>query len=262
MTDHFQEIYAKNADKYEWLVASEDYQGNLLPCLQRIKPLAGLDVVEMGAGTGRLTLMLAPLVKSMLAFDGSQHMLDVTIDKLKNSGLSNWKVEVADNRALPLEAASANLSIQGWSFGHFCGWYPDTWRDEIGKAVGEMKRVLRPGGTAIILETLGTGRETPQAPTEELAAYYDWLEKEQGFSATWIRTDYQFDSLGEARSLTRFFFGDEMAAAVAQRPSLHSGASCRTSTALFGWRKARDGISTSWRRGRGRSGSRRTPFVT
>lgn len=216
MADHFQTIYASHADQYEALVLREDYQGNILKTLDGIKLLSGLDVVEMGAGTGRLTLMLAPLVKSIRAFDGSEHMLDVTIDKLKNSGLSNWKVEVADNRALPVEAASADLSIQGWSFGHFCGWYPDTWRKEIGKAVGEMKRVLRPGGTAIILETLGTGRETPQAPTEGLTAYYDWLEQEQGFSATWIRTDYQFDSIGEARSLTRFFFGDEMADAVAQ----------------------------------------------
>lgn len=216
MTDHFQNIYAQHADQYEALVLREDYQGNILKALENIKPLAGLDVVEMGAGTGRLTLMLAPLVKSIHAFDGSQHMLDVTVDKLKKSGLSNWSADVADNRALPVESASADLSIQGWSFGHFCGWYPDTWRDEIGKAVGEMKRVLRPGGTAIILETLGTGRETPQAPTEGLAAYYAWLEKEQGFSATWIRTDYQFESLDEARSLTSFFFGDDLATQVVQ----------------------------------------------
>jgi hypothetical protein len=109
------------------------------------------------------------------------------------------------------------LSIQGWSFGHFCGWYPDTWRDEIGKALGEMKRVLRPGGTTIILETLGTGRETPQAPTEGLSAYYAWLENEQGFSATWIRTDYQFESMDEAHALTSFFFGDELATQVLQK---------------------------------------------
>jgi ubiquinone/menaquinone biosynthesis C-methylase UbiE len=214
MSDHFQNIYAQHADQYEALVLREDYQGNILKALENISPLTGLDVVEMGAGTGRLTLMLAPLVKSIRAFDGSQHMLDVTVDKLKKSGLSNWAADVADNRDLPVESATVDLSIQGWSFGHFCGWYPDTWRDEIGKAVGEMKRVLRPGGTAIILETLGTGRETPQAPTDGLAAYYDWLEKEQGFSATWIRTDYQFESLDEARSLTSFFFGDELATQV------------------------------------------------
>jgi ubiquinone/menaquinone biosynthesis C-methylase UbiE len=214
MADHFQEIYAKHADKYEALVKHEDYQGNILKALREIHPLTGIDVVEFGAGTGRLTLMLAPLVRSLYVFDGSQHMLDVTIDKLNQLDLGNWQAEVADNRKIPVAESSADLSIQGWSFGHFAGWYPDTWRDEIGKAVGEMKRVLRPGGTAIILETLGTGRETPQAPTEGLTAYYAWLEKEQGFRSTWIRTDYWFESLDEAKALTAFFFGDELASEV------------------------------------------------
>ena len=77
-----------------------------------------------------------------------------------------------------------------------------------------MKRVLRPGGTAIILESLGTGRETPQPPREELAVYYAWLEEEHGFSSTWIRTDFQFESLAEAESLIRPFFGEAMAESV------------------------------------------------
>lgn len=216
MTDHFQEIYAKHADQYEALVAREDYQGNILKALKKIRPLAGLDVVEFGAGTGRLTCMLAPLVKSIRAFDASQHMLAIAIAKLKQSGLNNWSAQVGDNRSLPVETASADLALQGWSFGHFVGWYPDTWRMEIGKAVSEMKRVLRPGGTAIILETLGTGRAAPQPPTDALAAYYAWLEIEHDFVLAFIRTDYKFESLEEAQRLTRFFFGDALADQVAQ----------------------------------------------
>lgn len=217
MTDHFQNIYANHADQYEALVAREDYQGNILAALQGIRPLAGLDVVEFGAGTGRLTLLLGPLVNSIRVYDGSQHMLDAAISKLRAAGLTNWEAAAADNRAVPAESGSADLTIQGWSFGHFCGWYPDSWREEIGKALAEMKRVLRPGGTIIMLETLGTGRETPQPPTEGLAAFYRWLENEQGFQASWIRTDYRFESLAEAEKLTRFFFGDELAETVTQQ---------------------------------------------
>jgi hypothetical protein len=79
-----------------------------------------------------------------------------------------------------------------------------------------MKRVLRPGGTVIILETLGTGCESPHPPSDALAAYYALLEEEHGFSATWIRTDYRFASLSEAEDLTRFFFGDGLADRVAR----------------------------------------------
>jgi ubiquinone/menaquinone biosynthesis C-methylase UbiE len=214
MTDHFQRIYARHADQYEALVAREDYQGNILKALQKIRPLDDLDVVEFGAGTGRLTCLLAPQVKRIRAFDASQHMLDVAAAKLNQMAVGNWQVAVGDNRALPVDDHSADIAIEGWSFGHFCGWYPKTWRDEIGQALAEMARILRPGGTAIILETLGTGRTTPQPPTEELGAFYGWLGRDHNFSSTWIRTDYRFESLAEAEQLARFFFGDELAAQV------------------------------------------------
>ena len=211
MPDHFETIYASKADQYEALIQREDFEGNILKTLQQIRPLAGIDVVEFGAGTGRLTLMLVPLVKSLRAFEGSQHMLDVALGKLKATGLHNWQAQVADNRTISAETASADLAIQGWSFGHFCGWYPDSWREEAGKAINEMKRLLRPGGTIIMLETMGTGRETPFPPTPGLADFYAWLEGDHGFQNINIRTDYKFTSLGEAEQLTRFFFGDALA---------------------------------------------------
>ncbi|MFL5800511.1 MAG: class I SAM-dependent methyltransferase [Roseiflexaceae bacterium] len=212
----FQTIYAQHADQYDQLVAREDYQDNIIRALSQIRPLAGLDVVELGAGTGRLTMLLAPLARSIRVFDASQHMLDVAAEKLARAGLQNWELAVADNRALPVDDASADLAIAGWTFGHMTEWYPETWRDEIGKALGEMRRALRPGGTAIVLETLGTGRETPKPPVERLAVYYAMLEQDYRFAATWIRTDYRFASAAEAEALTSFFFGVAMPASVTE----------------------------------------------
>lgn len=217
----YQEIYAQHADQYERLVSREDYQHNILPALQAIRPLEGLDVVELGAGTGRLSCMMAPLVRQIHLFDASQHMLDFAAHKLARQaharrGPENWQVQVADNRCLPVEDHVADLAISGWSLGYLVGEYPDDWRAELGKALSEMRRVLRPGGTIAILETLGTGHETPHPPTEGLAACYRFLE-ETGFSATWIRTDYRFASLDEAETLIRFFFGDELATQVVEK---------------------------------------------
>ena len=207
----FEEIYAQHADAYDALIEREDYQGHLLPALAAITPLDGARVVEFGAGSGRLTRLLAPLVQRIRAFDASAHMLSVAEAHLTAMGVSNWELGVADNKRLSVEDDEADIAIAGWSFGHAVGWFPDSWRDEIGAAVDEMARVLRPGGTAIILETMTTGSETPAPPTEGLATYYHWLETERGFSSTSIRTDYQFESLDEADRLTRFFFGDDLA---------------------------------------------------
>lgn len=216
MSDHFQAIYARHADQYDRLVSREDYQGNILRALKTIRPLDALDVVEMGAGTGRLTRLLSPLVRSVRAYDASQHMLDMAAIRLRALELTNCELVVSDHRNLPALSASADLAIEGWSFGHLAWWCAGSWREEIGKALAEMKRVLRPGGMAIIIETLGTGTETPQAPTPYLADFYSWLKTEHSFASTWIRTDYRFESLREAEELTRFFFGAELVDRVAQ----------------------------------------------
>jgi len=204
----YETLYREHADVYDAMVAREDYEGRLLPALDRIRPLAGLDVIELGAGTGRLTRLLAPVVKSIAAFDREPSMLRVAAKTLTTR---NGQVAAGDNRRLPITDHCADLTLAGWSLGHAQHWYPDTWRSEVDGVVDEMRRVLRPGGTLIIIETLGTGSETPAAPHAGLAAYYAYLESKHGFARTWIRTDYRFESLAEEERLIRFFFGDEMA---------------------------------------------------
>jgi ubiquinone/menaquinone biosynthesis C-methylase UbiE len=215
--DH-KDIYQSEADQYEYLVASEDYRGNLLPALQRIFPLAGQDVVELGAGTGRLTCLLAPLVKSIRAYDISQPMLDVAINKLAGLGLAGkarWQVETADHRQLPAATQSADLVISGWSICYLVDWNRGGWINQVEKALDEMRRVLRPNGMIILIETLGTGFKTPHPP-DHLVDYYHFLT-DQGFLMTWLRTDYRFLSEAEARRMAGFFFGAGLAEKVRGR---------------------------------------------
>src|SRR5436309_10545108 len=147
----YKQIYDADAARYELLVSREDYEQNIFRALDQIRPLAGLDVVEFGAGTGRLTCMLAPVVGSIQAFDASQHMLDIAVAKLERGGLRNWRAAVADHRSVPVADGAADLAIAGWSICYTVVWYPDSWRDELRTALAEMRRVLRPDGMLIIL---------------------------------------------------------------------------------------------------------------
>jgi hypothetical protein len=74
-----------------------------------------------------------------------------------------------------------------------------------------MLRVLRPGGTALVIETLGTGHTSPFEPPAPLAHLFAMLVGERHFERCWIRTDYEFPSLAEGERLVRFFFGEEQA---------------------------------------------------
>ena len=161
----------------------------------------------MGAGTGRLARLLAPFSRSVCAFDTSAAMLAVARAQLKADGARHAHVAVADHRALPLQSHSAALVVSGWSICYTVVWAQD-WQTELGRALAEMQRVVRPGGALVIMETLGTGFQTP-TPPESLKPYFACLEA-HGFAFKWLRTDYRFASVEEARALTTFFFQHDL----------------------------------------------------
>ncbi len=217
MSDQQRKIYQSDAERYEVLISREDHLGNIPRALDEVINIESLDVVDLGAGTGRLTVMLAPRVRSISSIDISDHMLDVTRARLKILGLNNWRVDVADHRSVPLPDDSVDLVVSGWSVSYLAVWNPDSWRAELEKWLGEMKRILRPGGHIILFESLGTGNESP-IRLPHLESFYPWLD-EMGFQNKWIRTDYHFESLEEAVDLAGFFFGLELADQVRARGS-------------------------------------------
>ncbi len=207
-TPEHREVYANHADRYELLVSREDYELNIPRTLNQLFNFNSKDVIELGSGTGRLAHMLAPMARSVLALDASPNMLEVAASKLGEAGLRNWGVAAADHRALPVADRAADIAISGWSIVYLVVWNESAWESELAKGLDEMRRILRPGGSIVILETLGTGHESPHPP-DNLVDYFSYLEQ-QGFEHAWIRTDYRFDSLEEAQDITGFFYGEAM----------------------------------------------------
>ena len=217
MSEQQRKIYQSEGHRYQALIAPEDYQENIPRAIDEIINVDGLDVIDLGAGTGRLTLLLAPRVKSIHAFDMSAEMLRVCRERLIASGLSNWQVDVADHRRLPIPNHGADLVVSGWSVAYLSVWYPETYREELATWLHEVKRVLKPGGHIILFESLTTGSETP-IPLEHLKDYYPWLD-EAGFQNKWIRTDFKFASVDEAAESLAFFFGEEMSKQIRDKGS-------------------------------------------
>ena len=128
-------------------------------------------VADVGAGTGFMAAGLAPLVKRVYVVDGSPAMLEVA---KKNLGqFDNVEYHQADGASLPfpdesLEAVFANMYLH-----HM----PDPLA-----AIGEMVRVLVPGGRLVI--------------TDMDVHPYAWLKEEmadvwQGFDRQQMRAWFQ-----------------------------------------------------------------------
>jgi ubiquinone/menaquinone biosynthesis C-methylase UbiE len=205
MATDYLRIYDDHASTYDRLVSAEDHPGNLRRAIESLCPLAGAAVLEVGVGTGRVAAqLLAAGCGRLVGVDRAAAMIEVARGKLGDRA----ELIVADGRDLQAGEGWADLALAAWVFGHLRHWMPDDWKASVGGALAAMRRALRPGGTLLLVETLGTGRTEPAPPNAELAEYFAWLEGEQGMRRTAIRTDYRFASRAEARELVGFFFGE------------------------------------------------------
>ena len=207
--NHFKRIYTSQAEAYHRMIAVEDADNLLLPAIRSIIPLENARVLDVGTGTGRFPLLLHGHAAQVIGLDLHEHMLrENTVQRRKING--RWYLVLGDLRNLPFLPARFDLVIAGWAMGHFCGWYPDRWKQEIDSGLDAMCEMCASGGAILICETLSTGSLTPAPPTESLAAYYQHLETKHGFKRQEIRTDYLFSSVEEAVRLTEFFFGTDL----------------------------------------------------
>ena len=213
MSEH-ERIYREFASGYDDMIGR---QPDLASFIRDIRPWGGLDVLDLGAGSGRLSSFLAAEAGSLICTDRSGEMLDLLDRKLSGYySTRNWRTVTADHRSLPIADSSIDLIVAGWTIGYLANSDEPEWAYNLERIMGELTRVLKPGGSIIILETLGTGCETPQAPAF-LTGYYSLLEQKYGFSHRWTRTDYSFASVGEAKARTEFFFGEGLASLIEEK---------------------------------------------
>jgi len=194
---------AGRARRYHALVSAEDVDGRLDREVAALVTRFGPRALDIGAGTGRVTGLLVDAGASVVAVEVAPHMLAV----LREAFAAQVDARQGDARELPCEDGAFDIAIAGWVFGHFRSWHPDTWRDEVHAAIDEMKRCLRPGGAAVIIETLGTGTPTPRVKDAH-RQYLDALERAGFTQVATLRTDYAFASASEAVQTMDDFFGD------------------------------------------------------
>ena len=128
-------------------------------------PRAADACVDLGAGSGFVTLALAPLVDSVLAVDISPAMEESLAKRAAQAGLDNVSTEVADLRTFRLPAISADLVVSSYALHHL--------GDQDKRALAaEAARWLRPGGRIVIADMMfgrGATRRDRQILREKVA---------------------------------------------------------------------------------------------
>ncbi len=118
--------------------------------LAALGALAGEEwiVGDLGCGTGQVTAALAPFVSRVVAVDSSAAMLQSARRRLQ--GMDNVELRRGELEALPIDEARLDLATLMLVLHHV---------PEPDKALGEVARVLKPGGRVVIVDMLPHDRD-------------------------------------------------------------------------------------------------------
>ena len=113
--------------------------------ISSLKPFAPRNVLDIATGTGDLALLIEKTLKpeSIIGCDISEGMMQVAREKCRRRGITNIRFEKEDCTALSYPDNSFDALTSSFGVRNF---------QELEKALGEMHRVLRPGGHLVILE--------------------------------------------------------------------------------------------------------------
>lgn len=104
-------------------------------------------LLDVGTGTGRMLELLAPHVRRGFGVDNSPEMLAIARDRLERSGAQHCQVRLADLYRLPFRNATRESGFDAVIFHQVLHYL-----DEPQFAVGEVARVMKPGGKLVIVD--------------------------------------------------------------------------------------------------------------
>ena len=117
--------------------------------LARLRYGPDTNAIDIACGPGTTALLLAPQVKRVTCVDFSAAMLDELRRNAANAGATNIDVKQADGQKLPFADAAFDIGVSMFGLMFF----PDR-----AKGFAELRRVLRPGGQALVSSWASAGR--------------------------------------------------------------------------------------------------------
>jgi len=120
-------------------------------------------VLDVAAGTGRMSRTVAPFVREVVAVDITKGMLEVGKEQAQKAGIQNIEWITANAQEIPLSSESFDLVVARLAVHHWLHPQP---------IVNEMARLCKRGGNVVLIDII-----VPDTYSEELGQRYNYLER-------------------------------------------------------------------------------------
>ena len=100
-------------------------------------------ILDLGTGAGHTALAFSPFVSECVGMDLTDAMVKVATRLADERGISNVKFQVGDAENIPFSSESFDVVTCRFASHHF---------GDIKKAIQEISRVLKPGGSLVLVD--------------------------------------------------------------------------------------------------------------
>ena len=155
-----------------------DPERKVLAALERIVPLAGKRIADVGTGIGHYPMLLARHTGRTYGIESDPALLDVARERASAAHQPNLRIVEGGPEALPLRDEAVDVVLSGLIDAD----------DASLPAITELLRVLRPGGRLVVIGYYGRDQVASLLEPEVVAHA---LEATQRRSGWWLRHGFK-----------------------------------------------------------------------
>jgi len=198
----------RDPDAYEIENRAADPEGRIEAAMRRIADWSGRDVLDLGAGTGFHVPRFAATARHVFAVEPHDATRLLAMQRCVRLEIENASVLVGSAEAIPLRDAS--VDVVHARFAYF-------WGPGAEPGIAEMARVLRPGGTAFVIDndlragTFATWLRLAAGSWDRDPDAIETFWRGQGFSVTTVPSMWRFATRDDLARVVRNEFVPEIA---------------------------------------------------
>ena len=155
-----------------------DPERKVLAALERIVPLAGKRIADVGTGIGHYPMLLARHTGRTYGIESDPELLDAARRRADAAHQPNLRIVEGGLNALPLRNEAVDVVL--------CGLIEPN--DDSLPGIAELMRVLRPGGRLIVIGYYGRDQVASLLDPEVVAQAFEATQRRTGW---WLRHGFK-----------------------------------------------------------------------
>ncbi len=215
-------FYSRFSELYDRFSHYEDSNNTILSFIRNEFELKDKIVLDLGAGTGRFSLLFSQLAEKVYAAEPSLKMLRVLKGKIKADGVENIYPINKGVENLELASNSVDIIFSSWVLSGIYNWRADVSDHELNarkkkieSIMMDLEKLLKRQGLMIVVETApgqygGELQSVIMGSSEDFSGdFTGWFAKRFNFKIIEKETIFDFKSVNEAVEIFGFVYGEK-----------------------------------------------------